>query len=589
MKRDFSDRSKQELLNLVTQVENEKLCDFTDWAGDRWYDFSEWIGSLNIKNYLNNVNDYHKMVIDKNNTTHEAIEQIFSDVKGVDNSYADILANLREHLAKWHEYINMLSEIVVPANGNFNAAYMGQVLNPIISDLEQLHVDCLRDKMVQEVNGDLVYDQDLIYEYLKKSPALLTDGEQALLLEILAELKDMVVVYETMSKIGVANLGAETEFYVYWLVGSTEYESFAQVSAHYNEIYVNLLTYMQEQSNDKSTFAASVLTGGIGPNVISLLGVETSENLMDIFGTKRTFDAYLLKYVTEHSEGYFGKLDASEKASFTSVDGIKPVDNLGDWLEENMKKKGLYEKEEPPSEYFDLDGNSIEPADATKFRDRSRTWAELKGQVHASVSIYDGEFDLGDCGTARVTVGEAEAHASISAGLYTIGKGGDKRFSPGVNAEIGASVTALEAGWEDQLLGDENLGVNADASITLGQASAQADMTAQIFSEDGKVNLQVGASAKAEAILAEAEGSVGVNVLGSEVGASGSVNVGVGAHAEVGYRDGVFKADIGASLGVGVSVSLEVDLGGMVDTVVDGASAAWEGIKDGWNAITNWF
>ena len=56
MERDFSEAARQELLSLVSQVENEKWCDFTDWVGDRWYDFQEWIGSLDIKNYIDNIN-----------------------------------------------------------------------------------------------------------------------------------------------------------------------------------------------------------------------------------------------------------------------------------------------------------------------------------------------------------------------------------------------------------------------------------------------------------------------------------------------------------------------------------------------------
>lgn len=39
MMRDFSDSAKQKLLNLVSEVEDEKMSDFTDWMGDRWYDF----------------------------------------------------------------------------------------------------------------------------------------------------------------------------------------------------------------------------------------------------------------------------------------------------------------------------------------------------------------------------------------------------------------------------------------------------------------------------------------------------------------------------------------------------------------------
>lgn len=103
----------------------------------------------------------------------------------------------------------------------------------------------------------------------------------------------------------------------------------------------------------------------------------------------------------------------------------------------------------------------------------------------------------------------------------------------------------------------------------------------------GKLDVQLGAGASDELIGGEIEGSVGVNILGGEVGASGSLNYGIGAHADVGYLDGVLKCDIGASLGVGASLGFEVDVGGMVDTVTDAASAAWDGISDGWDNFWN--
>ena len=39
MYRDFSDASKQRVLGLVSEVENDKLCGLRDWIGDRWYYF----------------------------------------------------------------------------------------------------------------------------------------------------------------------------------------------------------------------------------------------------------------------------------------------------------------------------------------------------------------------------------------------------------------------------------------------------------------------------------------------------------------------------------------------------------------------
>ena len=51
----------------------------------------------------------------------------------------------------------------------------------------------------------------------------------------------------------------------------------------------------------------------------------------------------------------------------------------------------------------------------------------------------------------------------------------------------------------------------------------------------------------------------------------------------------MFKFDIGASVGLGVYVGAEVDIGGMVDTVCDTAESAWNGLKKGWKTVTSWF
>ena len=150
-------------------------------------------------------------------------------------------------------------------------------------------------------------------------------------------------------------------------------------------------------------------------------------------------------------------------------------------------------------------------------------------------------------------------------------------------------MTALYVEWEQQWLGDEMLGLNSDVEVKAGDAGAKADIGVQLYGEDGKLKPQFGASAKAEATAAELEGSLGVNVLGGEVGVSGSVSVGVGAHADVGYKDGVFKFDIGASIGLGGSVGSEVDIGGMVDSVCDAAESAWNGLEKGWKTATSRF
>lgn len=578
MYRDFSNESKNKLLGLVSDVENEKWCDFTDWVGDRWLDFESWIGTLSIKRYVNNVNSYHKKVIDKNNATKKSIEKIFNSVSAIDKTYQGTFNNIEELLKQWKTYVNELSVITDPSNGNFTTQFMSDKLSNILKGIDKQNIECLRDRMVQDIDGELVFNEELLYEYVKKNPAEMSDAEQALLLEVISQLKDTVAIYETLATVGTDKLGMDVINYVSWLSDCTKYESFSAVSAHYNDIYVNLLNYMEEQSEDANTFAASLLTAGIGSGALSIIGVETYENLKDIFGSD-SFKAYVAKYKSEHTEQYFLKLEKSEQLGLESGGKFK---NINDAIKEKLEDKGKYEEEEI-TEYYDKDGNKIDEKDAPSFYKRQMTLGEIKKSASASVSIYDGTFEIGDSGEVGVTVGEAEAHASISGGFYVVGANGEKKFSPGVKAEVGASVTALEVDWEQQWLGDENFGLNSDVSVTVGKAEAQAEAQAQIFGEDGKLDLQLNAGASAELIGGEIEGSVGVNVLGGEVGVSGSINYGVGAHAEVGYKDGVFKCDIGASLGVGVSVGFEVDVGGMVDTVADTASAAWDGIKSGWN------
>ena len=141
MYRDFSETSKRKLLSLVASVENEKICDFTDWVGDRWLDFQSWIGKLNIKNYINKVNEYHKKVIDKNNATKKSIEKIFRNVATVDSSYKKTTSQTKSLLNNWNNYINQMAQIVAPQNGLFDGQYMTKAFDKLINEINALKKD----------------------------------------------------------------------------------------------------------------------------------------------------------------------------------------------------------------------------------------------------------------------------------------------------------------------------------------------------------------------------------------------------------------------------------------------------------------
>lgn len=167
MRRDFSESAKQELLSLVAQVESEKWSDFTDWWGDHWYDFEAWIGALDIKDYIDNVNEYHKRVIDKNNTTSGDIEKIFVDVNEVNINYRGRLAALLTDLQSYRKVIDEMGEVVTPANGKFNPEYIGSGLkdsvNSYLADSKTLQV-IAGDGLTQEEVEDM--DQEKLQSLL---------------------------------------------------------------------------------------------------------------------------------------------------------------------------------------------------------------------------------------------------------------------------------------------------------------------------------------------------------------------------------------------------------------------------------------
>lgn len=193
----------------------------------------------------------------------------------------------------------------------------------------------------------------------------------------------------------------------------------------------------------------------------------------------------------------------------------------------------------------------------------------ISGEAKASVSFSKGEASVeGKYGSASAEYDflNATAFASGAAGIFQKDKNGNLVFNPNVSAKIGASVTALTAKAEGKL-GNDLIGVHGDVDATVGRAAADAELKAGIFDKDGSFNPSAKVSASLEAIAVEANAKAGVTVLGTDIDAKAGVNVGIGAHADIGFSDGKLKFDVGASLGVGVSVDLEVDVSKTVNAV----------------------
>ncbi len=200
------------------------------------------------------------------------------------------------------------------------------------------------------------------------------------------------------------------------------------------------------------------------------------------------------------------------------------------------------------------------------------------GSVSAEGSLLhfgkdgDVETDWGNY-TYSADIMKAEASASAYAGLG------------GIGCEAGVALTAFTAGAGAQW-GSDNIGAHASGQVDVGRAEASGGLDIGLWDKNGDFKPQFGASAKAEAILAEVSGKAGLDIGGTEVNVKGAVNFGIGAHADLGFRDGKLRFDVGARVGVGGSVSFEVDVSGTVDKVVEHAQDIGNAVADAYEAAS---
>ena len=224
------------------------------------------------------------------------------------------------------------------------------------------------------------------------------------------------------------------------------------------------------------------------------------------------------------------------------------------------------------TDLFDMDNPFFDQADTLHM-------VEFGPSVEGSVWDISGVLD-GPYGslTGNVSALTGEAHATAWGGLFDA----EGNFAPGIGAELGVSGSLFEAGF------DGTLGLYAEGGVEVGHAEATLGISAGLYDGDGNFNPSLGGGASAEVVVAQASGSAGATVMGTDVGVSGSIGFGAGAHANVGLQDGVFSLDLGAYVGVGGSVGITIDFNDTYDTIVDAWDATCDWASDTWDIATDW-
>ena len=245
-------------------------------------------------------------------------------------------------------------------------------------------------------------------------------------------------------------------------------------------------------------------------------------------------------------------------------------------------KLGVYSTE-------DFSGKVTEGVGVTASAKASVTGASETASIEKGNAKVEAEYDLGVVTT----------EASITAGAWKTTKtDGTTEVGYGVKSKLEAEVKVASV-EVDGKYGTKDYNVKVGANADALTAGAKAEGTVGYV--NGKV--VVSGKASAEADVAKVTGKVGGTVGGVEMSVGGSLKVGAGAHAQVGYKDGKVSVDVGAALGVGVDIKFDVDVAAAAEKVADGASYVADKVADGaktvvnsvangakaaWNWLTNW-
>ena len=120
MKRDFSEQQKQNLLNMVKEVQPDGFFQtIGDWFGDRGMSISKFFGGYNINDYLNKMNTYHRAMIDKDNVSAQKIEEIFINVAAIDLRYSGYLSDFHDLITSLNRLLEQHRDAIDINSGSF--------------------------------------------------------------------------------------------------------------------------------------------------------------------------------------------------------------------------------------------------------------------------------------------------------------------------------------------------------------------------------------------------------------------------------------------------------------------------------------
>lgn len=203
-----------------------------------------------------------------------------------------------------------------------------------------------------------------------------------------------------------------------------------------------------------------------------------------------------------------------------------------------------------------------------------------KNELAENITIYESTYSFLDDDKKGTIIGTTDNGSTITLGkkdLYIK----HKLTAGNFETSIGGAYSVLSIDVPEQSIGISGMDIHYSGNVDFLSASANAKFGVGWLNENGEIDPHLEANFSAEATAVKFGGTVGVDILGTDVDVTGSVGVGLGGHFNAGYNDGVFTLDMGMYMGIGGDVKLDINVGEMLDNAVDFAEDAYCAVGEG--------
>lgn len=90
MIREFSEEKRDEIYAILATIDDSPCCSFSEWCGNCWYEFGDWMERLCIPDYMGKIGRYEMRIKEMNASLRRQIDTVFSNVYDIDRKYGAI-------------------------------------------------------------------------------------------------------------------------------------------------------------------------------------------------------------------------------------------------------------------------------------------------------------------------------------------------------------------------------------------------------------------------------------------------------------------------------------------------------------------